>query len=289
MAGLTRRTTLSSFSQTEAATRDAGPNPQADPKNVPCADPQADPWADPRGEAMRASTWRILAMCLAIALLMGVSGAAHSLWDFGAWLAEAMIGGLVGIAAGRWIVPVTWYRSRLWAAVLLIAVVITAPISAAVLARIALLEHVRVTGPLVAEVAPQVFATSLVMTALAFLLRRHPTQTHAAATDAAAPRFLARLPARLAGAELYAVEAEDHYLRLHTSQGQELILMRLTDAIEELEGLEGAQTHRSWWVAKAAVTDAERLDGRAVLTLRDGAEVPVSRGFAKALRSAGWF
>jgi DNA-binding LytR/AlgR family response regulator len=42
-------------------------------------------------------------------------------------------------------------------------------------------------------------------------------------------------------------------------------------------------------VARAAVTDAERLDGRAVLTLRDGAEVPVSRGFAKALRSAGWF
>jgi DNA-binding LytR/AlgR family response regulator len=238
---------------------------------------------------MRASTWRILAMCLAIALVMGVSGAAHSLWDFGAWLAETMTGGLIGIAAGRWLVPVTWYRSRLWAAVLLIAIVIAAPMTAAVLARVAFLEHVRVTGPLVAEIAPQVFASSLVMTGLAFLLRRHPTQTHAAAPDAPAPRFLTRLPARLAGAELYAVEAEDHYLRLHTSLGQDLILMRLTDAIEELEGLEGARTHRSWWVAKAAVTNAERQDGRAVLTLKDGVEVPVSRGFAKALRSAGWF
>jgi DNA-binding LytR/AlgR family response regulator len=138
-------------------------------------------------------------------------------------------------------------------------------------------------------VTPQVFGASLLMTGLAFLIRRHPTQTHAAAPDAPPPKFLARLPAKLQGAELYAVEAEDHYLRLHTSKGQDLILMRLGDAIDELEGLEGARTHRSWWVARAAVTGTERLDGRAVLTLKDGAEVPVSRGFAKALRSAGWF
>jgi hypothetical protein len=238
---------------------------------------------------MQGSAWRVLALCLAVALVMGVSGMARNLWESGVWLFEATVGALCGIAAGRWIVPVTWYRNRLWAAVLLIAAVITVPIIATVLARIAVLEHVPLTWPLIGEIAPQVFATSLVMTALAFLLRRHPTQTHAAPLEAPPPRVLARLPARLAGAELYAVEAEDHYLRLHTSQGQDLILMRLSDAIEELEGLEGAQTHRSWWVAKTAVENAERLDGRAVLTLKDGAEVPVSRGFARPLRSAGWF
>lgn len=248
-----------------------------------------DPGPDPRRAWMYGSAWRVLALCFAVALVMGVSGMTRSLWESGVWLAEALFGGVCGIVAGRWVVPVTWYRSRLWAAVPLIAVVITLPIIATVLARIAFLEHVPLTWPLVAEIAPQVFATSLVMTALAFLLRRQATQTHAAPFDAPPPKFLARLPPRLAGAELYAVEAEDHYLRLHTSQGQDLILMRLSDAIEELEGLEGAQTHRSWWVAKAAVAEAERLDGRAVLTLRDGAEVPVSRGFAKALRSAGWF
>jgi DNA-binding LytR/AlgR family response regulator len=42
-------------------------------------------------------------------------------------------------------------------------------------------------------------------------------------------------------------------------------------------------------VAKAAVASVERGDGRATLTLKDVAEVPVSRGFAKQLRSAGWF
>ena len=102
------------------------------------------------------------------------------------------------------------------------------------------------------------------------------------------PKFLDRVPLKLRGGELWAVEAEDHYLRLHTSKGQDLILMRLADAIDELEGLEGAQVHRSWWVARDAVTDARRGDGRAVLTLKDGSEVPVSRTYARQLRERRW-
>jgi DNA-binding LytR/AlgR family response regulator len=87
---------------------------------------------------------------------------------------------------------------------------------------------------------------------------------------------------------MWAVEAEDHYLRRHTSQGQDLILLRLSAAIDELEGIEGAQVHRSWWVARDAITEAVRGDGRATLTLQDGAEVPVSRTYARLLRERGW-
>jgi len=57
---------------------------------------------------------------------------------------------------------------------------------------------------------------------------------------------------------------------VHTSKGQDLILLRLSDAIEELAGLEGEQVHRSWWVARDGVTEVERGDGRAVLTLKSG-------------------
>jgi len=102
------------------------------------------------------------------------------------------------------------------------------------------------------------------------------------------PKFLERLPLKLRGAEVWAVEAEDHYLRLHTSKGQDLILMRLADAVSELEGIEGAQVHRSWWVARDAIADAKRGDGRAVLTLKDRSEVPVSRTYAGMLREKGW-
>ena len=103
------------------------------------------------------------------------------------------------------------------------------------------------------------------------------------------PRFLTRLPSRFADAELWAVEAQDHYLRVHTSRGDDLILMRLADALVELDGLEGARTHRSWWVARDAVMGVERGDGRATLSLKGGLQAPVSRAYAKALREAGWF
>jgi LytTr DNA-binding domain len=121
------------------------------------------------------------------------------------------------------------------------------------------------------------------------LAHRSPPHTHASGGESAPPRFLERLPAKLRGAELYAVSAEDHYLRLHTSKGSDLILMRLSDAVAELEGLEGAQTHRSWWVARSAVRGARPGDGRAVLELEGGVSAPVSRGYARALKAEGWF
>jgi DNA-binding LytR/AlgR family response regulator len=122
------------------------------------------------------------------------------------------------------------------------------------------------------------------MTAINVLVDRQSVTT-ASATPA---KFLERLPLKLRGADVWAVEAEDHYLRLHTSKGQDLILMRLADAVSELEGIEGAQVHRSWWVARDAIADAKRGDGRATLTLKDGAEAPVSRTYARLLRERGW-
>lgn len=115
--------------------------------------------------------------------------------------------------------------------------------------------------------------------------------THAPTGGAQTPtaKFLDRLPPKLKGGVLYAVESQDHYLRLHTSKGADLILMRLTDAIAELEGLEGAQTHRSWWVARDAVTGSRRDGDRIVLQLKGGGEAPVSRPNVKPLREAGWF
>lgn len=129
--------------------------------------------------------------------------------------------------------------------------------------------------------------------AIMMLINRPGFATHAAAptvSGAVLPpvRFLDRLPPKLKGGTLYAVQAEDHYLRIRTSKGSDLILMRLTDAIAELEGIEGAQTHRSWWVAKDGYTEVKRAERRMTLVLKDGAEAPVSRPNAAALRESGW-
>jgi DNA-binding LytR/AlgR family response regulator len=136
---------------------------------------------------------------------------------------------------------------------------------------------------------PVVLMIAAAMTALNILVERRRQEAAAGGTaPAPAPRFLDRLPLPLRGAELYALEAEDHYLRVRTSRGAELILCRLGDAVAELEGLEGLRTHRSWWVAKAAVAKVQRGDGRATLTLKDGTEAPVSRSAYPALKEKGW-
>lgn len=102
-------------------------------------------------------------------------------------------------------------------------------------------------------------------------------------------RFAARLPIEFRHQPITALQAEDHYLRVHFAGGQStLILMRLSDAIAELPAHIGAQTHRSWWVAKDAVRSVTKADGRATLLLDNAVEAPVSRSYYKALAAGNW-
>lgn len=102
----------------------------------------------------------------------------------------------------------------------------------------------------------------------------------------AKPPFFDRIPERL-GRELLCLQMEDHYVRVHTELGDDLILMRMRDAVGELEGYDGLQVHRSYWVARRAIVDVARVGERAVLTLVNGLEVPVSRRRMQAAREHG--
>jgi LytTr DNA-binding domain-containing protein len=99
--------------------------------------------------------------------------------------------------------------------------------------------------------------------------------------------FLRRIPAKL-GTDILYIEVEDHYLRVHTARGSDLILCRLSDAAGELGQTIGRQVHRSYWVARHAVAKAERDGHRTFLVLTSGARIPVSRTYLPALRQAGW-
>ncbi len=132
-----------------------------------------------------------------------------------------------------------------------------------------------------------------------YLLERGKGDTHGQASalspaekpapqDDLRPAFLARLPAEL-GSDLIALEMEDHYVRAHTMLGSDLVLLRLRDALGELDGIDGAQVHRSWWVARDAVEGVER-EGRSVrLMLPSGIAAPVARSRMAELTKAGWF
>lgn len=141
----------------------------------------------------------------------------------------------------------------------------------------------------------QVFVISFAVMALRQLAWRGMWTGHAAGPDEAeepiepSGAFRQRLSARRRAARLLAVQAEDHYLRVHTDAGEELITARFSDALQELERLAGYQTHRSWWVAANAIEAVRWRRGRGELRLASGLTVPVSRTHTAALKREGWF
>lgn len=100
------------------------------------------------------------------------------------------------------------------------------------------------------------------------------------------PAFVARLN-RPVG-RLVMLKAEQHYLRVVGELGEDLIHYRISDAVGELEGLvPGLRVHRSFWVARHAVSHSERGARGLVLRLRTGELVPVSRNCREMVHAAG--
>jgi DNA-binding LytR/AlgR family response regulator len=250
----------------------------------------------PPGAPSWAALRRTLTAGVIIGAFLGLTGAygsghlplAQRMFEM---MTIALAASLLGMVAFAVMSRIPAISARWWLHGLAAAVLMTAPM--ALVVWIALQLVVRPAPPFAAF--PGLLPTSALSSAFfclwaAWQIRRRRlwSAPPTASTAAAAAKFLDRLPPRLHGAELWAVEAQDHYLRLHTSLGQELILMRFSDALGELQGVEGAQVHRSWWVARAAIVEARRSDGRAELRLKSGVEAPVSRTFARQLRAGGW-
>lgn len=208
------------------------------------------------------------------------------------WITLMISGGLLGHLCSAVIRQFIDVDDRPWLAVVLLTLAITGPMGVVVWAATGLFSDQtlfpisRLTGLL----WPVGLVTAGAVAINVFLGRETTVLTHIALpASSAPPRFLKRLPMKLRGANIYAVQAEDHYLRVHTDRGSDLILMRLSQAVEELDGFEGARTHRSWWVARDVVRSVERGNGRATLTLENGLKIPVSRRYARVLRGADWW
>ncbi len=214
------------------------------------------------------------------------------------WVAAIAAGAGVEAALDAWVFGRNdWIENRPWRGGLIRTLAIAVPTTGFAWALFALMFNGgRFQPALLADFLLPVLAVTAGMVALTTLVTQMPQTTQGAHTLPQAPtapppqaRLLQRLPPRLRGATLFAVEAEDHYLRLHTSRGSDLILLRLADALDELDGIEGARVHRSWWVARDAVQAAVRDDGRTSLRLKGDILAPVSRTYVKALRAEGWF
>lgn len=107
----------------------------------------------------------------------------------------------------------------------------------------------------------------------------------AEADTGAAAEFWARVPGRY-GRDLIALSAELHYLRVHTTQGETLILFPFGRAVEALQDHNGMQVHRSHWVALDRIDEVVSRDGRTACQMIGGLSVPVSRSYRAALKAA---
>lgn len=227
------------------------------------------------------------------------------------WLVFSYIGYMIyspmGVIVDRLHVALDLPRFGLWVAACLIA---TVPMSCVVWAMNFIPQHVPL--PSIEQMVEHYFYVLVIGSGVTGLFNiiewnnKQPveTETEFIATPAheiavrelpvdTAPRaevasFFARLPPAL-GTDLLALEMEDHYVRAHTARGSDIILMRMRDAVAELGTLEGAQVHRSWWVARSAV-DGTRREGRNIrLQLTGGLEAPVSRNMAPQLKQDDWW
>lgn len=242
--------------------------------------------------------WAVdLAILVGFGLLMGFLGPFGSdqlpaYQGYVYWMICIVGGGLIGIAGDELLlrkVPAPWRRA------VAVSVVMTPAVSLLVLTTEHLLtgEPFRWSGGfrLLPQVLPILLAVMVVRT-LAW--RRTPARIETRTVVApplpeAEAVFRRRLSARRRGARLIAVEAHDHYLKVHTDAGEEMITLRFADALAELSRAHGWRVHRSWWVAADAVEGVRWKRGGGELRLAGGLIAPVSRTHAPMLKDAGWF
>ncbi len=97
--------------------------------------------------------------------------------------------------------------------------------------------------------------------------------------------FLKRLPVHL-GKELYSISVSDHYVEATTSKGTHMVLMRFSDALNEVAAINGIQLHRSHWIALNSVANVDKRDGKLIVKLKNGQKYPVSRSRLQAAKKA---
>lgn len=96
--------------------------------------------------------------------------------------------------------------------------------------------------------------------------------------------LLRRLKPENRGAILH-LTVTDHYTEVTTSRGRELVLLRFSDALEELGNTPGLQVHRSHFIADMHVEKLLRVEGRLTVVMKDGREIPVSRSRIEVVRA----
>ena len=86
------------------------------------------------------------------------------------------------------------------------------------------------------------------------------------------------------GVRLTKVSSDNHYIKIRTDDDAEhRILMRLRDAVTEIDVEDGIWVHRSHWVALQQIQSIEIVNGKEVLKMRHGCDVPIGPKYRSQL------
>ena len=237
--------------------------------------------------------WRGPISAVAIGALLGVTGpfgsqtALAPAVRYSFWMAIALIGYGAAAAAERVLSSAAPGR-RTAARIIAVAVASAVPMTFFVAWAMGVVRPGRTFSPVqLLGLLPYVALVQLLIARVIFpddqvAVASPPEQPGAAPQFP--PEFLSKLPVDLRR-DILALEAEDHYLRVHSLHGSALILMRLADAAAIIDPRLGLRVHRSWWVAKDGVRALERTPGRAIARLVDDKAVPISRTYLPAART----
>jgi hypothetical protein len=134
------------------------------------------------------------------------------------------------------------------------------------------------------HLAAKVLAVCVLVSILRIYLPR--LMDEAEVEEVANARLMRRLPDN-ASHEVLRLSADGHVVQVVTVDQQYDLRIRFSDAVEEMDAVEGYCTHRSHWVARAAVSGSEVRNGRPALILHNGDVVPVSRKYRPDIEAAG--
>ncbi|MEL6958610.1 MAG: LytTR family DNA-binding domain-containing protein [Pseudomonadota bacterium] len=105
--------------------------------------------------------------------------------------------------------------------------------------------------------------------------------------EQARDRLLDRINAP-SGARLAKVSSDNHHIRITTVDGLEYrILMRLRDAVAQIDVEPGICVHRSHWVALAQINAVQQEGSKEVVTLFSGRQVPIGPKYRANLVESG--
>lgn len=250
-----------------------------------------------RTEKIFTNFWaRIVSVSLLVGGLLAVAGAFETdnlplLPRLLYWISTIFLGNIIALLVAQFLDRIAFLEDRIIFYHIVHLLLISAFIVVMVTGVNAVFLGSKFHAKILIQMYPTVFLVSLFMTIVHLVLAQIPMQSHSIPERANTQNEIslyARLPFKFKKAQIYAVNAEDHYLKIHTDAGETMVLMRLYDAIKELDGIEGSQTHRSWWVAKDAIAEVVKGDGRVSLRLKNDIMAPVSRSFQNALKNQDW-